>query len=376
MNITIIGAGLACYNLVKSLRKRKFNSQIRVICGCDGAQYYKPKLSTGFSNAMLPRDHVSEHPEVWAEKLNVELVSNTWVGSIDAEVKMLRTDKGDFAYDQLVLAYGARPRALTADIDAFNVMDDVNSLQSYQRFFDRVQTQEGEPLIIGGGLVGCELASDLANAGIATTLVSSGAFPMQHLFPAEFSEFLKAKLQQAGVQFIDQQRVVAIATETDGIKVKLSSGDSRCTAVVVNCAGLTVNNELAASAGIATDVGVLTDSLLQTNIKDIYALGDCAQINGQCHQYIAPILISTRALAATLTGKKTPVQLSCYPVEVKIQQSPTRFMIKEEPDLWRCQRLGDGIVAKGFRDGKLSAFAVSGDAMSELNQLVTELMIL
>ncbi|WP_432723866.1 FAD-dependent oxidoreductase [Jeongeupia wiesaeckerbachi] len=373
MNITIIGAGLACYKLVTFLRKRKYDGEIRVISSCDGNQYYKPKLSTGFSEAMQPDDHVTEERDVWAEKLNVTLVHGTTVTRISPESKTVYTSSGDFSYGQLVLAYGASPRVITASLDADCVLDDVNSLQSYRSLFGKLQSQNRQPLIVGAGLVGCELSSDLANAGYQPILVSSGDYPFSSLFPRAFSEFLKGKLVEAGVQFIDRQRVVDMDRHDAGLGITLSSGERKAAAVVVNCAGLSVNTELAEQAGIATDRGILTDTYLKTNIDDIYALGDCAQINGQLHQYIAPILISARALASTMTGTATPVNLTFYPVDVKIQQSPTRFMFKENPTEWHTEATDDGMIARGYRNGKPCGFAVTGDALAHMNALVSEL---
>ncbi len=373
-NLTIIGAGLACFNLVKFLRKRKFKGNIVVISGCQGSQYYKPKLSTGFSDAMTPEDHVLEQPEQWAEKYDVQLVNNTWVEKIVSADNLLLTSSGEYRYDQLVLAYGAQPRKLTDSTEFKDVLHDVNSLESYEAFFYRTQDKSIKPAIVGAGLVGCELASDLANSGYSPTIISSGSYPFHNLFPQAFSEYLQDKLIDAGVTFINKEKVVNFAHADEGLKLELSSGAQLQSPLAINCAGLTVNTDLAKAAGIKTDAGIITNDLLQTNIDNIYAIGDCAQIGGQLHQYIAPILICTRALASTLLGKPKAVNLSFYPIEVKIQQSPTRFMIKQQPDEWSSILTTNGMVSRGFKDGELSAFAVTGDAIGRMNDLVVEMM--
>ncbi|MBM3115190.1 FAD-dependent oxidoreductase [Jeongeupia naejangsanensis] len=373
MNITIIGAGLACYKLVTFLRKRKYDGEIRVISRCDGHQYYKPKLSTGFSDALHPDDHITEDSGAWADKLDVTLVNDTVVTSISPETKTVHTSRGDFSYGKLVLAFGASPRAITSSVDADGALDNVNSLQSYRLLYEKLKSQDCQPLIIGAGLVGCELSSDLANAGYQPTLVSSGDYPFHGLLPRVFSEFIKGKMIEAGVRFVDRQLVVNMTRDEAVFGIDLSSGKREAATVVVNCAGLSVNTALAGQAGIATDSGILTDRYLQTNVDDIYAIGDCAQIDGQLHQYIAPIQVCARALAATMTGQATPVNLTFYPVEIKIQQSPTRFMLKEKPTEWKTEETADGMIARGYRDGQLCGFAVTGDALAQMNALVVEL---
>ena len=178
----------------------------------------------------------------------------------------------------------------------------------------------------------------------------------------------------AGVKFIDNEKVVEVRKNATDIELNLSSGSVEITTSAVNCAGLVVDTRLAASAGVHTAQGVLTDEYLQTNVSDIFAIGDCAQICGQLHQYIAPIYMTSKALASTLIGKTSKVNLTFYPIEVKIQQSPTRFMIKEKPDEWQTEHTQNGMIARGLRNGKLSGFAVTGDAVEQMNSLVTEMV--
>lgn len=373
MNITIIGAGLACFNLVKSLRKRKFDGEIIVLAQCNASQYYKPKLSTGFSDAILPFEQITEQQSSWAEKYNVRVFPNVTVTEIINENKCLRSTIGKHYYDKLVLAYGAKPRALKKEMENKVALHDINSLESYNSFFEQTVESKIDPVIVGAGLVGCELSSDLANSGYAPTVISASSYPFGTTFPKPFSEFIKRKLMSAGVTFIDDEKVVDVQLKGADIELKLSSGSTKTTSLAVNCAGLAVDIQLAATAGIDIDQGVLTDDYLRTNIENIFAIGDCAQICGKLHQYIAPIHITSKALASTLLGEMKKVDLTFYPIEVKIQQSPTRFMLKHQPDKWQTENTEDGMIARAYLEEKMCGFAVTGDAIEHMNDLVMEM---
>jgi rubredoxin-NAD+ reductase len=134
--------------------------------------------------------------------------------------------------------------------------------------------------------------------------------------------------------------------------------------------------QLATAAGIPVNRGILVNRLLQTQFNNIYALGDCAEVEGKVLPFVMPITHAARALAATLSGNPTPVLYPAMPVIVKTPSCPTvvsppDFSIKGE---WHVDADKDGVTAL-YRDktGNLLGYALLGAATKEKNSLTTQL---
>ncbi len=107
-----------------------------------------------------------------------------------------------------------------------------------------------------------------------------------------------------------------------GYQVTLSNGTSWETEFVLSAIGLVPHIELALNAGIHTERGILVDRYLESNVPNIFALGDCAEVEGHVLPYITPLLNCSRALAKTLAGERTAVDYPAMPVVVKTPSHP------------------------------------------------------
>ncbi|MBP6355469.1 MAG: FAD-dependent oxidoreductase, partial [Nitrosomonas sp.] len=146
--------------------------------------------------------------------------------------------------------------------------------------------------------------------------------------------------------------------------------------IVLSAVGLRPRTQLAEAAGIQINRGILVNRLLQTQCLNIYALGDCAEVEGKILPFVMPITHAARALAATLAGNPTPVVYPAMPVMVKTPACPT---VVSPPDLgaigeWQVETDEDGVKAL-FKDeaGNLLGFALLGVATKEKNNLTPQL---
>lgn len=105
----------------------------------------------------------------------------------------------------------------------------------------------------------------------------------------------------------------------------MANGQTLIADIVLSAIGLQPNISLAQSANIQTSRGVITNSLLETNQADIYAIGDCAEVNGTLLPYVMPIMQQARALAKTLSGQQTNVHYPAMPVAVKLRLHRLQF---------------------------------------------------
>ncbi|MGP4877341.1 FAD-dependent oxidoreductase, partial [Klebsiella pneumoniae] len=135
-------------------------------------------------------------------------------------------------------------------------------------------------LIVGGGLIGCELAMDFCRAGKAVTVVDNSASVLAALMPPEASSRLQHRLTEMGVHLMLKTQLEGLEQTADGIRVSLDRQRAITVNAVVAAAGLRPETSLARHAGLQINRGIVVNSQLQTSDPAIYALGDCAEING------------------------------------------------------------------------------------------------
>lgn len=370
MNIVIIGAGIAAFSLVQSIRRMNATCNITVITSCNADQYYKPNLSQALSRNIPLEKLTTSKAENWAKLYEVNLYSNQRVTEIDAQEQRVYVADKDIAYDKLVLATGAEPIEIPGQ--ARHNIYHLNSLLSYTGFRAELARYRAAT-IIGAGLVGCELASDLAQSGFAAHLLYPRDEPLGNLFPAAVGRYVKQALEVAGVTCSPNRKVVQIDAVETQRSLQLSDGSLLHSQIIVNCAGLKPNLQLARSAELTVNEGIVTDEYLQTSKENIFALGDCAEINGALHQYVAPIVQSAKALASTLCDAPVAVSLGAYPVTVKIQQMPLLFAMRQKVTEWQTEEVGQGMVARGMDSaGKLAAYVLAGKAQEQRQKLSAE----
>lgn len=134
---------------------------------------------------------------------------------------------------------------------------------------------------------------------------------------------------------------------------------------------------LAQQAGLTTNKGIVVDRFMQSSAKHIYAIGDCAEFNGEVRAYLQPIVISAMALAKTLSNQPTEVNLPQMMVKVKTPEYPIQLAGKtNDADVhhWHYQVGQDGISAKAFdNNDALIGFVVSGSQVTQAFSLFREL---
>ncbi|WP_295719967.1 FAD-dependent oxidoreductase [uncultured Halovibrio sp.] len=369
--VVVIGGGMAGWNLVEALRAEDSSRTVTLISHCDADVYPKPQLSAAAARNRQPDDLITVAGPERAQQLGINLMPRTRVLSIDTERRRIITPRGGVPYGALVLASGARqPRPSLAGDAADRVMQ-VNDLHSYRRF--RAETDAHAPsriLILGAGLIGCEFADDLSSAGHQVDLVDQASHPLTRLLPTTLSATLGWALREKGVNLHTGCTVQSVRTTPEGLlAVQLDSGETVQSDVVLSALGLIPNVELARLAGAATGTGIQVDSRLQTSIPDIYAIGDCAEHNGQLLPYVRPLQEQAQALAANLCGHETHYQANAGTIVIKTPSLPLAVWAPEEDGEW-VEREADGqdIVLEHRSEDRLTGFALSGKRTRDAKQ--------
>jgi rubredoxin-NAD+ reductase len=317
--LIVIGTGLAGYNLVKEFRKLDADRDVIMLTSDDGRQYSKPMLSTGFSKQKDDNGLTMNDAGTMAETLKIEIRTFQTIDKIDVKNKTVYVNDDAIVYGQLVLGLGAAPIRLPIKGAEFALH--VNDLMDYQVFYKAVQDKK-RIAVIGAGLVGSEYAHDLASARFAVDLIAPEQQPLTNLIPAACGQALMPALETLGVTLHMEKTANEIIKQESGYSVILNDGTTLDCDVVLSAVGLRARTQLASEAGLAVDRGIQVDRHLKTSNKYIFALGDCAQVDGLHLLYVLPLMNSARALAKTLSGNDTEVTYPVMPVMVKTPSLP------------------------------------------------------
>jgi rubredoxin---NAD+ reductase len=364
--LVIIGSGHAGYSLAEAVRARDSEREIHVVTADDGGLYSKPALSNALALGKSAESLLDESALSVEKRLTIRVHAFCPVERIDAEARRLHTRLGELEYGQLVLATGARPIRIpvAGEADALLSVNDRGDYGEMRRRLDALE-RPARVVIIGDGLIGCEFANDLAQAGHAVEVVGLAERPLSRLLPEAGSQVLREALSRLGVGWHLSRSVASVAAEEVGYRLTLTDGSELEADLVVSAVGLVPNIDLAQAAGVDCGRGIRVDDRLATSLPDVYALGDAVEIDGQLLPYLAPINAGVRALAATLTGTPTTVSYPVMPVMIKTPAAPICVVVPpaEAKVSWRVTVTADGIEA-GAHDamGRLLGFALVGEA--------------
>ena len=369
--IIIIGSGLAGYNTAKELRKLDTAIPLAIISADSGPFYSKPTLSNALAAKKTPEAIALNSPEQMAAQLNATVRPHTRVDAIDTAAHALRTGDETLKYSKLVLATGADQIRLPISGNATGSILTVNGLDDYARFRTAIAGKK-RVAIIGAGLIGCEFANDLATGGYGVDIIDIAPGALGRLLPPEGGALLQSKLAALGVQWHLGTSVQTVDRTENGCLISLANGTSLKADVVLSAVGLRPSTALAAAAGLKVNRGIVVNRHLEASAPDVYALGDCAEIEGLVMPFVMPIMHASRALAQTLAGKPAAVAFPAMPVLVKTPACPT--IVAPPPagaaGSWQVEAAADGVKAL-FTDagGKLLGFALNGAATAERAKL-------
>lgn len=162
----------------------------------------------------------------------------------------------------------------------------------------------------------------------------------------------------------------------DGVRLQTTSSRLIKTDVVIAAAGLMPNTALAQQTGMAVNRGIIVDEAMRTNIKNVYAIGDCAEIQGRVMAYLQPAILAANVLAKQLTTGEGKLSLPHIMTKVKTPSYPIQLAGRDiqTAQSWETRFDPKGIVAKGFNEAnQLVGFIVTGEHTKAAFPLLKEL---
>ncbi|QWD97169.1 NAD(P)/FAD-dependent oxidoreductase [Polynucleobacter sp. MG-6-Vaara-E2] len=373
--IVIIGSGLAGYTVIREIRKINKEIPITLVTKEPGYFYSKPMLSTALASKKEAAQLISTPADGMATQLELNILSEADVTAIDSTKQVIQTSKGEIPYYKLVLALGADQIRLPLQGNAVNEVLTVNDLEDYAKFRSAIANKK-KIAILGAGLIGCEFANDLVLGGYEVDVIDLAPQALGRLIPEAAATDLQNKLSDAGVHWHFSTTVQTIDRANEQLHITLANGTVIVSDVVLSAVGLKPRLDLAKASGIATGVGIQVNRELETNVPHIYALGDCAEVEGLVLPYVMPIMQAARALAVTLTGQRTALTYPAMPVMVK---TPALATIVSPPakgaaGQWKTNSVEGGLEARfESADGELLGFVLMGSATAQRGALTKEL---
>ena len=366
--IIIIGTGLAGYSVARELRKHDTEKPIVLITRDDGASYYKPDISEAKAKDNAPDDLVQKTAEEMADMLDATVRTYEQVDTIQPEAHQIQLGEETLTYDKLVLAWGADTITLNLGGDAAEDVHKINSLLEYRTFRSNLDS-DAEVAVLGAGLIGCEFANDLIQSGHEVSVADPSEWPLAQLIPKEAGKAVKKALAEAGVEWHLGHAATGIMHGDNGrYQVELDNDDIIEADIVLSAVGLKAGIELAEKAGLAVDKGIKVDRTLQTSNADIYALGDCAEVDGIWRPYVAPLMQCARTLGKTLAGGDDDapgkVKYPTLPIMVKTHLCPViAYPSADRGGEWTIEGDDHSVEASYLDDeGNLLGFALTGEA--------------
>lgn len=374
--LLIIGTGLSGYNLAREFRKIDKERPVILITADDGRSYSKPMLSTGFTKGKDAAGLAMADAQAMAQQLAADIRTQAQVVRIDTVRRQVELADGDtLTYGDLVLAWGAEVFRPTLGGDGTDTVYSVNDLLDYDQFRQALAGKQ-RVAIIGGGLIGCEFANDLANGGFAVQVIEPLGRCLPTLLPEPASRAVEAGLRDLGVGFVWGSQVTAVHKQGEALAVELANGEQLEADIVVSAIGLRPRIAQAKAAGLVVNRGICVNRQLQTSAEHVYALGDCAEVEGHVLLYVLPLMASARALARTLAGQPTEVQYGPMPVTIKTPVCPV-VVSPPPPGVegdWQISGEGRDLSACFYdQAGALRGFALTGGKVSEKTALARQL---
>jgi NADPH-dependent 2,4-dienoyl-CoA reductase/sulfur reductase-like enzyme len=273
----ILGGGMVAGYAAKQLVENGLKpGELTIVSADTSLPYERPPLSKGFLAGKDTEAGIRINPEDFYREHEIEVRLHCQADGIDAGRKLLRLRSGeDLGFERLIIATGARVKTLDvpgsdlAGIYYLRSMEDARRIRAHAGSAKRA-------LVAGSGFIGMEVASVLAQKGIAVTMVLREDRIWKKFFTPAMSRFFESYYAARGVQFIKQATVAEL--RGDGAVSSAALDGDRTVACDLVIAGIGVRpvTELLADSGIEVADGVMVNEYLETNQRDIWAAGDVA----------------------------------------------------------------------------------------------------
>ncbi len=303
----IIGNGITGLSAAEEVRKRDGTGRIMMISSEELPTYYRVKLSHYISKE-FDRESLLVHDWKWYEDRQIELLLSSAVEQIDFHDKTVKSEKGSFRYEKLLLANGSHPfipPAKGLELEGVFSLRTVNDLERIQSYLSGVE----KVAVVGGGILGLEAAWAIHELGKEVAIVEYAPFLMNRQLDEPVSRDLEKMLCNNGFSMYLGAGAAEIIGKGNVQSVKLTDNRVMETDAILYSCGIRSNTDLFQGTPLTVERGIVTNGNFETSIEDVYAAGDVAQINGITLGLWTAGMAQGKIAGANMAGEKKVYEL-------------------------------------------------------------------
>lgn len=380
MQVAIIGNGVAGVTTARYVAERDPAIKVTIYSREPYPYYPRPRL-IDFVAGDVPLDDMPQYDGDWYARRGIETCLDCEVTAIDPVGHTLNLSTGEqHAYDRLVLATGASsyiPPIVGVDkpgVCALRTLGDAVRLSQEAHSCDRV-------VILGGGLLGLDSAVSLTHYDVDITVVEALPRLLPRQLDREGAELLQHLIEARGIRIITDELCLEVLGEGRVEGIRLKSGASLETCLLLISAGVRSNIALANGARLACNRGIIVNERMQTSDPDIYAVGDCAEFEGRVWGIIPAALAQARVAGSQIAGATDVLYKDIVPsTTLKVSGTDLTSLgeVNPEGDGFQEYRFLDeprGVYKKVVvREGRVVGAILLGDRadLQALNRLVSQ----
>ncbi len=311
MKVVIIGNNVSGTFTAQNIRNLNEDAEIEIFTQEKYPYYSRVNLPELIPEKVTIEDLIV-FKEEWYNDKKLNLNLNTRVNRIDPLNKIIEIEgrSDPVSYDKLVLALGSSPN-IPPIKNAVEMRDGKKGVFTLRSIDDALEIKDfirekntQKAIVIGGGLLGLELANQINDSNLNTTVVEFFPRLLPRQLDAECGGMLKDEIESRGIKVVLDAATEEILGKELVTGIKLKGGDEIETDLVLIQAGIRPNIELAKNANIVTNRGIIVNQFLETNEKNIYAVGDCIEYDNQIWGIIPACMEQSKIVAASVLGTK------------------------------------------------------------------------
>jgi apoptosis-inducing factor 3 len=270
-DVVIVGAGAAGSAAAEMLRRCGFDGRVTIVDNDIGSPYDRPNLSKDYLAGNAPEEWIPIRPEGFYAEHKIDIVRGR-ASRLDVNAKTLEVDGRSVRYDALLLATGAEPVRLEMPGDDLPHVHYLRSLADSRSIIEGAKGAK-RAVVIGSSFIGLEVAASLRARNVDVHVVAPDKIPLERVLGEYLGKYVRSLHEEKGVTFHLEHTVRSVETD----HVVLDDGARIDAELVVVGVGVRPRLDLAESAGLAMERGVVVNEFLETSVPGVYAAGDIAR---------------------------------------------------------------------------------------------------
>ena len=317
--LVMIGNGMAGIRTLEELLKLTPDLYDITVFGNEPhPNYNRIQLSTVLQGDTTVQDIIINDWD-WYKENNIQLLTGEEIVNIDTEKKVVVSNTGRVTeYDECIFATGSRSFIIPFKGHDKEGVTGFRNIQDCEYMIESSKEYK-KAVVIGGGLLGLEAARGLLNLGMEVKVVHLLPYLMEKQLDPTGSKMLQKELEAQGMEFLMEKDTDEILGDSHVTGIRFKDGTEVETDLVVMAVGVRANIGVAKEGGLEVNRAIVVNDFLETNVPNVYAVGECAEHRGNVYGLVAPLYEQGKVLAAFLAGKMPdPYEGSVVATQLKV----------------------------------------------------------